>query len=120
MKNTLTPRAAILNRITEADVCEWMQARLAKANKDYPFEVAALEYSAQFHRDRETAISVTTHARIDGKINGIGYGKNCVCDSLTALAEDVAAKPTKPKELRQEAAALIAEAEKLEAEGAKL
>ena len=115
MTNTLTPHAAILDRITEADVCEWMQARLAKANEFYAHGIACIELcSWSDGHNRWTA-----HGRVNGEIEGLGWNEDRIDGALFALANDIASKPTKAEQMRQEAAALIAEAEKLEAEGAK-
>lgn len=109
---TPTPHAAILDRITEAEVSEWMQARLAKANADYPHEVACINVCAWSGRSEWTA-----HGLVNGDIHGIGHRKASPSHALSALADDIAATPSKAEQKRQQAAALIADAEALEAEG---
>ena len=115
MTDTPTPRAAILDRITEADVCEWLQARLAKANEFYVHGVATVEICAWDDGRNE----FNAHGRVNGDIHGMGYRKSGLDAALIALADDIASKPTRAEQKRQLAAELIAEAEALEAEVAE-
>lgn len=112
---TPTPHAAILGRITESQVCEWLQARLDRANFDYVHGVGCIEICAWDER----APTFSAHGRVDGAVSGIGYHEPTIALTLEALAADLAAKKPNPEKLRAEAAALIAKAEALEAEGAE-
>jgi hypothetical protein len=101
----------ILNQITEAQVRDWLKARLLEIRRDHP-HVCRVDFDVSVYSDRKgPEVIISAHSR---EPSAIGYGKATIADALTELQVDIDSKPDSAAALRKEACDILKRAQEMD------